>query len=224
MSSADSTPILKTCNRCGREQPLSAFHKNKKNSDGHVAFCKSCKRIESAAYHAQHANEIQERVRAWRSENPDRCKENAARWVESNLEKSRAIKAAWREKNRSLENARSAERRKSDPSARRAASLKYYKANRERYRAYVRNRRAAMRRVDGSHTQDDVLRLYSYQRGRCAHCGTKLGDDYHVDHVVPISRGGSNSPGNLQLLCPTCNKSKGAKDPIVFAQQHGRLL
>lgn len=32
-----------------------------------------------------------------------------------------------------------------------------------------------------------------------------------LDHVIPISRGGMNIDDNVQLLCPTCNLSKGAK-------------
>ena len=43
----------------------------------------------------------------------------------------------------------------------------------------------------------------------CAFCGTY--EDLEVDHVIPVSKGGSNDLDNLQLLCKTCNTSKGAK-------------
>jgi len=46
--------------------------------------------------------------------------------------------------------------------------------------------------------------------GRCGACRCAM-RDYHVDHVIPISRGGSDNPENLQLLCPPCNLSKGSK-------------
>ena len=42
---------------------------------------------------------------------------------------------------------------------------------------------------------------------------TFTGDDYkaHIDHIFPRSRGGQNDPSNLQLLCYSCNLSKGAR-------------
>ncbi|WP_214770767.1 HNH endonuclease signature motif containing protein [Exiguobacterium sp. s133] len=41
----------------------------------------------------------------------------------------------------------------------------------------------------------------------CAHCGRKDGS-FHVDHIVPLSRGGTDELKNLQLLCAQCNLKK----------------
>lgn len=41
----------------------------------------------------------------------------------------------------------------------------------------------------------------------CATCGAT--DDLQIDHVLPLSRGGSNGLRNLQVLCGTCNRRKG---------------
>ncbi len=45
---------------------------------------------------------------------------------------------------------------------------------------------------------------------RCRYCGSTDGP-FHIDHIKPRSRGGSNSPRNLTVACRTCNTSKGAK-------------
>jgi 5-methylcytosine-specific restriction endonuclease McrA len=43
----------------------------------------------------------------------------------------------------------------------------------------------------------------------CAGCGAT--SDLTVDHVVPIARGGTPTPENLQVLCRSCNSAKGAR-------------
>ena len=42
-----------------------------------------------------------------------------------------------------------------------------------------------------------------------------------VDHVVPRSRGGSDHPDNLQLLCPNCNRVKGDRDMAYLVARLG---
>jgi len=47
---------------------------------------------------------------------------------------------------------------------------------------------------------------------KCAHCGRKFrASKVDIDHIKPKSRGGSNNPKNLQVLCQHCNRSKGNK-------------
>lgn len=53
--------------------------------------------------------------------------------------------------------------------------------------------------------------------GRCAHCGTPL-DRYGnmtVEHVIPLSKGGTNDPANLTVLCGDCNLLKA--DQVLHA-------
>lgn len=46
----------------------------------------------------------------------------------------------------------------------------------------------------------------------CKHCSRQLSRDLlEVDHIVPKALGGSNSIENLQTLCRTCNRRKGAR-------------
>lgn len=58
----------------------------------------------------------------------------------------------------------------------------------------------------------DVTALLERQGWRCAcPCQRTLYAGYHVDHRIPIARGGANEPSNLQLLTPKCNLRKSAK-------------
>lgn len=65
--------------------------------------------------------------------------------------------------------------------------------------------------------------LLSVHDHMCAYCGgagdKTVGPDgerWHKDHVIPISRGGSDAMNNLALACATCNVSKGGKLPEEF--------
>ena len=51
----------------------------------------------------------------------------------------------------------------------------------------------------------------------CPYCGADLGDDYHLDHIIPVSAGGPNEPWNIQATCPPCNMMKSDTPPWLFA-------
>ncbi len=105
-----------------------------------------------------------------------------------------------------------------------AAKKRWAAANPEKMRVHWRNKHARKRAAEGKYTHKDIAGLMAAQRGKCAYCRDSLRPGYHVDHIHPLSRGGSNWPRNLQLLCKTCNLAKCAKDPIVFSQEMGLLL
>jgi hypothetical protein len=56
----------------------------------------------------------------------------------------------------------------------------------------------------------DPVRLFVWQRdeGKCVRCGAS--EKLEFDHIIPISKGGANTDRNIQLLCESCNRAKGA--------------
>jgi len=64
----------------------------------------------------------------------------------------------------------------------------------------------ARRRQFAQRRNELVLALIERDGYECKGCATQ--DDLTLDHVVPISRGGSDDPDNLQLLCQSCNSRK----------------
>lgn len=95
-------------------------------------------------------------------------------------------------------------------------------ANPENRRARDARRRARKHAAIGCYTHHDVERLKRLQRFRCASCRASL-VKFHVDHITPLAKGGSNDPSNLQILCPPCNLSKSKRDPVEFMQSRGFL-
>lgn len=91
----------------------------------------------------------------------------------------------------------------------------------EVFRVSKHRRRAREANAQGTHTAQDLRILIEESRNRCWWCGKKIKGKFHVDHRVPLARGGSNDITNLCVSCPKCNHSKGAKLPQEWS---GRLL
>ena len=71
--------------------------------------------------------------------------------------------------------------------------------------------------------QDVKIEVAVRDGGRCRQCGSNK--ELHFDHVIPWSKGGPNTVDNIQLLCGTCNRRKGADDIPRICRPHrtGRL-
>jgi 5-methylcytosine-specific restriction endonuclease McrA len=209
------------CNTCGAAKPLEiGYHRNKNCRGGYSPRCKDCRRIADQPYVEAHRDQIRERAREWAKANPERAAERVRLWVQDNTDRSRAIKARYRRS----EKGKAAAARPRDRLARKATATRYYLKNRDRYRGYMRNRRARIRGAAGKHTAADVAALKRLQKGKCAYCRHPLGDRFEVDHHHPLALGGENGRANLQLLCRQCNRSKGAKHPVDFVRSLGLLV
>ena len=56
---------------------------------------------------------------------------------------------------------------------------------------------------------------------RCVYCATPLTpESATIDHVLPLSRGGTHAPGNLVVACHDCNQLKGDQLPLEFFARH----
>lgn len=182
--------------------------------------CAPCRAVQStknSAYRAAHRKELSASHAAY----------NAAHHAEK-IVRDRAYKAAHREENRvSCRDYRAAHREEmriydaaynaDHRDERRAYMTTYRRANPDQTSIGSRNRRARVRGAVGSHTPTDVAAQRTRQKGKCFWCSCAVGPHYHVDHVTPLAKGGSNGPENIVVSCPSCNLAKKDKHPMDFA-------
>jgi len=81
-------------------------------------------------------------------------------------------------------------------------------------------RRAKVNGNGGSYTRKEISDLFEQQEGFCYYCGKLLYSSFdrriHIEHKVPIFRGGSNNIENIALSCARCNHKKGTKTDTEF--------
>lgn len=88
-----------------------------------------------------------------------------------------------------------------------------------------RRHRLARRTTDPTPAQPAQPRLGVGDRRPCPGCDReKYEDDYDLDHVVPRSKGGLDADENLQLLCSSCNRSKGGRLTMPELRKHHHLV
>lgn len=226
--------MMKFCKKCVCD--------TERNASGR---CKLCQKAYKAAYDSANFEKLKEYTAAYRSANIEKIKATSAAYRSANIENTKARKAAWHKANKDKIKVYSAayhlanlEKIKAKKAAYRAANPEYKAAwkkanpeyaaahraaNSEAYRIYWANRRA-LKRTTGKLSKGLSTKLFVLQRGKCACCGQPLGDDFHLDHVMPLFLGGLNQDSNIQLLTATCNLQKQAKHPIDFMQSRGMLL
>lgn len=63
-----------------------------------------------------------------------------------------------------------------------------------------------------------TAKLLKLQKGKCQHCGLTFrdGDQFNIDHIIPLSQGGSDIYDNLQLLHKHCHDIKSSQDRGMY--------
>ena len=145
-----------------------------------------------------------------------RCKVCKKRWKTENVETVRASTRQSHQKNRTKRQAYTRQWRKDNADRNRVHARTWRQRNPEkrneisrRYRA----RKASAPVCDLTAEQWEAIK--TQHNHKCVVCGSI--DDITMDHIIPLSKGGSHTANNVTVLCRSCNSRKRDRDMPVPA-------
>lgn len=181
------------------------------------------KKAYMARYHTEHREELLAKKRAYysatwdarqatnhrnRLKNREKMREYLREYRAKNKEKVRALNKAWCAKNKVRIKAMNARLYAKDP---------------EKFKRRANERRAKLLSAtagDAQQVADFYAAIRKAKRITCYWCGKSVPRfQRHVDHIVPLSKGGAHAVLNLCCACKTCNLAKQDKLPADFHPQ-----
>jgi hypothetical protein len=235
---------MKLCKKCGLEKIIEEFSNNKNEKDGKSLYCKECEKKRKKQYRDKNRNEINEKAKKWRKENPEKYKEIINRYLEKNphmSSKERGKKyresEEWKEKFRKsskefyLKNLEEVRKKRKE----------YYYENKEKERRKNDLWRNKKMKTDGFFRMKKRLRerIRAFFKGKSIGKKTKeiVGLDYeefknyitnkftegmswenygewHLDHIIPLCEA-KNTEDLLKLNHYTNLQPLWAKDNLI---------
>ena len=223
----------KPCFRCGETKPLSDFYKHKMMGDGHLGKCKECTKRdvrrryeenrEAINAYDQMRNRLPHRIEREKRRNAERTaarvKKPKKPLLDPEIRRKRNAEQIAKKRKENPEKYREATRRwaKENPEKIRVRQAAYRKAHPELKRACESKRRAKKRNVSIG-DEKEISKIYARAASkspiRCYLCHkTVPHGKRHVDHVIPLAKGGPHASSNLAIACAACNMSKHDKPP-----------
>lgn len=195
----------KQCSKCKEWKPATNefFSIRKAGLFGLNSQCKRCSNEINRKWYEANPERKKETGYKWREANPERKKENDRKWSQANSQRQKEIARKWNQSNpeRVKENAR-----------------KWLEANPKKISEYMHKRRAREANAAGTATAEQIKARFQFHENRCYYCGDNK-SGLHVEHRIPLSRGGSNWPANIVPACPTCNRTKHTKTEKEFLEK-----
>ena len=153
--------------------------------------------------------------KAYAKNNKEKLDRYKNKYYENNKEKVLATKKAWADRNKEQISIKAKEYRSKNKEKVREINRAYNQANKDKRNALHAKRRALKFRATIRLTELDkfvIDEMYSLAKLRTEQTGIR----WHVDHIVPLTKGGLHKPTNLQVVPGSWNESKGNRNCEVY--------
>lgn len=162
------------------------------------------------------------RVARWQEQNPLRTAANKRKWYDSNMDYWAELRkdAAWLASRKDWE----AEHYERNHEKRKAQAQAWAKANPERTQFFNERRRASLQSSEVSLTFAQWQNMLARYATSCMVCGQSPPSSLSLDHLIPLSRGGSHTRRNCRPMCRSCNSSKRASALTEWLPRRAKFL
>lgn len=201
----------KFCNKCQQNKLLNNFYKDKRSKDGLQSKCIAC----DLKYRQDNAEKIKKRKREYNAKNSEKYKPYFKNYREKNKEKITMVQKDYRLKNAEKIKKQRHEYKEMHRKELSEKTKEYKKLNPEIVNNYTAKRKSK-KRLNGVFlvSKKELKKIYS---SNCFYCGSNK--SIQMDHVIPISKGGRHSIGNIIPACAKCNLDKRDKYLIEWKYQ-----
>lgn len=175
---------MKICSFCKKEKTHDCFSSDKSRKDGKQRVCKECHKEYNKKY-----------------EKTDKCQNYRKEYRSTEHYKQISLKRyhTYRHTEKYKRIQKEYENR---------PESKFYKKLRNKNRVHMK------RSLSGDKSSSSFLfNLIIIQDNKCVYCNYYFNNDFHIEHLHPLSKGGSNLIYNIALSCPNCNIKK--KDKLL---------
>lgn len=187
----------KVCGICKTLKPFSDFNKNLKLKFGLEYCCRECGNSKMReCYRPRYKEKDKVYHKEYNIKNKDKVKQRTSKYYIDNKVKVNEYGKRWRSLNKDY---------------RKTRDRNYRKNNKELCNLHCSKRRAKLHNACHPQHNIDIEKAFQEMSIRLKKC---IGIDFHVDHILPLNKGGFHHHGNLQVIPGRINEGK--RDNIKF--------
>lgn len=200
---------MRTCTTCNISKPdTEEFFYSRKTQSGCRRQSPQCREC------------IKNKSREYRKNNPDKIREYHKKYYHHHAEKLREVSRVWNQENKERRREYLRQKYAENPTPFKIRSKRYTVSNPIMLTLKNHRRRNSMLQAEGILTEEDWEIIKTVYGNLCAFC--RKAKKLTIDHIIPVTLGGTHWPENIQPLCGSCNARKGNRlnDFNYYIQTH----
>ena len=195
-----SKKMTKKCTKCYIEKQLFEFYKLNNGKHGVGSCCRQC----SKQYYIENKEHIKKNDKQYYQDNKENIKKRHKQYQLNNREYFLEYYKQHYIDNRIYYKERNKKWKLDNPKY----DKQYYMYNSDKFKTKYHKRRSLKKNQLGYLPDNYLALLKQLYYPNCKYCNINIEDNYHIDHIYPLSKGGLHDIDNLQLICSYCNLSK----------------